>query len=151
MSMKSFIMMIQFLTRIPINVNLDISEDDFLQGIVFFPLVGLIIGMFTVVFHYFGYRLGGTFLAAVMAVGAEAFITGGLHLDGLGDTFDGIYSNRSRERILEIMKDSRLGTNGALAIILVLLLKVALIHSIAPSRIYGVLLLMPVFSKLCTV
>ena len=145
--MKKFILMIQFLTRIPIQVELDVDEKDFLEGVIYFPLVGLIIGMFVLSFYHLGFWLGGSLVAAVMAVAIEVFITGGLHLDGLGDTFDGIYSNRSKDRILEIMKDSRLGTNAALAIFITLLLKVAFISSIYPPHAAVVLLLMPVFSK----
>ncbi|MFZ5965602.1 MAG: adenosylcobinamide-GDP ribazoletransferase [Bacillota bacterium] len=149
--MKSLILIIQFLTRIPIPITLDVTEEDFSKGIIFFPFVGFIIGMFTVSFYYVGYILGGSLLAAVLAVIAEVIITGGLHLDGLGDTFDGIYSNRSRDRILEIMKDSRLGTNAALAIFLTLLLKVAAIQVIHTPTIYPILLLMPVFSRFAVV
>ncbi|WZL71786.1 adenosylcobinamide-GDP ribazoletransferase [Clostridiaceae bacterium 35-E11] len=149
--MKKFILMMQFLTRIPINIYINVDEDHFRDGIIFFPLVGLIIGMFTVSVYYLAYRLGGAFLAAVLAVAAEVFITGGLHLDGLGDTFDGVYSNRPKDRILEIMKDSRLGTNAALAILITILVKVAFLYSFDTQAIYAVILLMPVFSRLCLV
>ncbi|AOT72375.1 adenosylcobinamide-GDP ribazoletransferase [Geosporobacter ferrireducens] len=145
--MKRLILMIQFLTRIPIQVQLEVEERDFLDGVIYFPLVGLIIGMFVLSFYHLGLWLGGSFLAAVMAVAIEVFITGGLHLDGLGDTFDGIYSNRPKDRILEIMKDSRLGTNAALAILITLLLKIAFIANIDPPRAAAILLLMPVFSR----
>ena len=145
--MKRLILMIQFLTRIPILVQLDVDEKDFLEGVIYFPLVGLVIGMFVLSFYHLGNWLGGSFAAAVLAVAIEVFITGGLHLDGLGDTFDGIYSNRPKDRVLEIMKDSRLGTNAALAILLTLLLKVAFISSISISKAGGILLLMPVFSR----
>ncbi|QXM05644.1 adenosylcobinamide-GDP ribazoletransferase [Crassaminicella indica] len=149
--MKKFIVMLQFLTRIPINLYLKVDEKDFSDGIIYFPLVGLVIGMFMVSFHYIGYKLGGAFLAATISVVSEVFITGGLHLDGLGDTFDGIYSNRPKEIILEIMKDSRLGTNAALAIFCTILLKIAFIYSFSLPDVYGVLLLMPVFSRLSIV
>jgi adenosylcobinamide-GDP ribazoletransferase len=149
--MKKFIVMLQFLTRIPINIHLEVDEDDFSNGIIYFPVVGLVIGMFLVSFHYIGYHLGGALLASVMAVIAEVFITGGLHLDGLGDTFDGVYSNRPKERILEIMKDSRLGTNAALAVFSNILLKIAFINSFPIPDVYGILLLMPVFSRLSIV
>lgn len=143
--------MIQFLTRIPINIYMDVDEGDFRDGIIFFPLVGLIIGMFMVSVYYIASGLGGAFLASVLAVAAEVFITGGLHLDGLGDTFDGLYSNRPKDRILEIMKDSRLGTNAALAIFITILVKIAFIYSFDAQAVYAVLLLMPVFSRLCLV
>lgn len=146
--MKRFILMLQFLTRIQINYNLNVDEEDFLKGVIYFPLVGLIIGMFVIAGYYIGLNLAGTFLAAIFAVVVEIFITGGLHLDGLADTFDGIYSNRPKDKILEIMKDSRLGTNGALAIFIVLITKIALIKEISIPHVYPVLLLMPMVSRL---
>lgn len=149
--MKRFVLMLQFLTRIPININLKVDEEDFFQGIIYFPLVGLIIGMFVVASYYLGIKLSGNLLGAAFAVAIEIFITGGLHLDGLADTFDGIYSNRPKDRILEIMKDSRLGTNGALALFVLLLLKFVLISDLTAPEAYPVLLLMPVFSRLCIV
>jgi hypothetical protein len=62
-------------------------------------------------------------LAALLGVLALALLTGGFHLDGLADTCDGIFSARRRERMLEIMRDSRLGTHGGLALIFVLVAK----------------------------
>lgn len=146
--MKRFVLMLQFLTRIPINVNLEVDEEDFFKGVIYFPLVGLIIGMFVVSSYYIGLKLSGKLMGAVFAIVTEIFITGGLHLDGLADAFDGIYSNRPKNQILEIMKDSRLGTNGALALFVLLLLKVVLINDLMIPDVYPILLLMPVFSRL---
>ncbi len=146
--MKEFVIILQFLTRIPININLKVDEEDFFRGVIYFPLVGFIIGMFVVSAYYIGFKLSGRMLGAVFAIIIEILITGGLHLDGLADTFDGIYSNRSKDRILEIMRDSRLGTNGALALFISLILKLVLINSFAVPIIYSILLLMPVFSRL---
>lgn len=146
--MKRFILMLQFLTRIPININLKVDEDDFFKGIIYFPLVGLIIGMFVVASYYLGIILSSKLLGAVFAVIIEIFMTGGLHLDGLADTFDGVYSNRPKDKVLEIMKDSRLGTNGALALFVLLSLKIALINNLEIPDAYTVLLLMPIYSKL---
>lgn len=87
------------------------------------------------------------FTLSTGAVFFEIFLTGGLHLDGLADSFDGLYSNRGKERILEIMKDSRIGSNGALALIALILFKVALLTNLNnPSRTM-VLLFMPVISR----
>jgi len=61
-------------------------------------------------------------------------------LDGLGDTFDGIFSNRSREKMLEIMRDSRIGTNAVLAVICVVILNYALLSSIPLSGLPKALL-----------
>lgn len=146
--MKRFVLMLQFMTRIPININLEVDEEDFFKGIIYFPLIGLIIGMFVISSYYIGLKISNALLGAVFAVIMEIFITGGLHLDGLADTFDGIYSNRPKDRILEIMKDSRLGTNGALALFVLLILKFVLISNLKIPTVYPVLLLMPVFSRL---
>ena len=84
----------------------------------------------------------GVPLAALFGVLALALLTGGFHLDGLADTCDGIFSARTRDRMLEIMRDSRLGTHGGLALIFVLVAKVLVvgelllrdIHPIAARR-----------------
>lgn len=150
--MRKLFLMLQFLTRIPVpTIEWRSDNDEFRDGIVYFPLVGLIIGLFTIIFYFIGNLIGGKLLAAVAVVTSEAFITGGLHLDGLGDTFDGVYSNRPKERMLEIMKDSRIGTNGLLAILFTVLLKMSLIYQLPESEVYKILLLMPVFSRLAIV
>ena len=74
--------------------------------------------------------------------------TGGLHIDGLGDTFDAIYSNRDKERILEIMKDSRLGTNSLLAIMFLILLKVGFINSLVQNGLLWLVIFMPVIGRI---
>ena len=68
-----------------------------------------------------------SYLLAAVVVLAEVILTGALHLDGLADTFDGIFSYRSKQKMLEIMKDSRLGTNGGIALVLYFVLKILLI------------------------
>ena len=147
--MRRLILILQFLTRIPLpTIEWRSDNNEFRDGIVYFPLVGFIVGLFIMLFYFLGNLLGGKLLASVAAVTSEAFITGGLHIDGLADTFDGLYSNRSKDRILEIMKDSRIGTNGVLAILLTILLKLSLIYQLPESETFKILLLMPVFSRL---
>jgi adenosylcobinamide-GDP ribazoletransferase len=70
-------------------------------------------------------------LAALFAVLALALLTGGFHLDGLADTCDGVFSARTRERMLEIMRDSRLGTHGGLALVFVLVAKILVISELS--------------------
>jgi adenosylcobinamide-GDP ribazoletransferase len=74
-------------------------------------------------------------------------VSGALHLDGLADTADGFLSSRPRERILEIMRDSRVGPMGVLAIAGMLLLKVAAVASLAPPARFGTLLLLPLAGR----
>jgi len=147
--MKRLILMLQFLTKLPLPFEIDAKEDDFSKGIVFFPIVGLIIGLMMAGLFWGIETLSSKMIAAVLVVAFEVFITGGLHLDGLADTFDGLYSYRDKERMLEIMKDSRVGTNGVLILVLAILLKVILIYHI--ESVYTVLILMPVVSRFVVV
>ncbi|MFB0953134.1 MAG: adenosylcobinamide-GDP ribazoletransferase, partial [Aeromonadaceae bacterium] len=80
---------------------------------------------------------------------ALAVLTGGFHLDGLADTCDGIFSARTRERMLEIMKDSRLGTHGALGLIFTLLLKALAVGQLldGPHPAWGALVAAPVVGR----
>ncbi|GAC1542450.1 MAG: adenosylcobinamide-GDP ribazoletransferase [Herpetosiphon sp.] len=89
-----------------------------------FPLVGLIVGGVTVATGWVAGSVWGPAVRAVVVVLAGALLTAGLHLDGVADSCDGLLSWRSRERMLEIMKDSRIGTMGALGLLTVVGLKV---------------------------
>lgn len=120
--LKRFIIMIQFFTSIPIPVNVDCDEKDFGKGLVFAPVVGLILGALLYLLSYILMLFLPTRAVAAFLIVGYIILTGGLHLDGLGDTFDGLFSNRPKERILEIMRDSRVGTNAVLALISILLL-----------------------------
>lgn len=145
--MKNFILTLQFLTRIPINKEINVEEDSFAKGIVFFPLIGLIIGAFDLLAYFIGLQFSDGFFPIVCSLLANVMITGALHYDGLADTCDGIFSSRTRERMLEIMKDSRIGTNGAIAIVFDLLFRLAIMNSLKGNVLYGVLLLSPVAAK----
>jgi adenosylcobinamide-GDP ribazoletransferase len=145
--MKSLILMIQFFTRIPIKINFDIVDEDFSKGIVYMPFVGLIIGLFNLGIYYIAQHLLSQVMAPVMCLASNIIITGGIHLDGLADTCDGIFSARDKEKMLEIMKDSRIGTNGVIAIALDFIFRLGLLFSM-PNRIIGVsIILAPVAGK----
>lgn len=140
--------MLQFLTTIPLRVNLDVTHEDFGKGLVFAPVVGLIIGGVLAGSWLILNMVFTPFVTAILIVIIYILLTGGLHLDGLGDTFDGLFSNKPRERMLEIMRDSRVGTNAVLAVVAVLLLDTALVASYDKSIIFKVLLLMPVAGRI---
>lgn len=148
--MRRFLGILQFLTRIPIKVNLGFDEE-FDKGIVYFPLVGLVLGILYFLVMRISIVLFGNYIAATFTMLTTVILTGGLHLDGLGDTFDGIYSYRNKEKILEIMKDSRLGTNALLAILFLILLKIGFLYkNISFNNMYPIIL-MPVFGRLGSV
>lgn len=129
---KSLILMLQFFTRLPIPLQIDMDKRTISRGILFFPLVGMLTGLISWV-AYFILGFISTDAAALGAVFGAVVVTGGLHIDGLSDTCDGFFSARSRERILEIMKDSRVGSFGVIAIVLDLLSRYVLVGSL-PQR-----------------
>lgn len=145
--MRIFVLMLQFLTRIPIPLQIQVAEDDFGKGIKYFPLIGLLIGSLNVL-GYVSFSL--VFSKSISIIGVcllNILITGALHLDGLADTCDGIFSGRSRERSLEIMRDSRIGTNGAIGIFFDLAFRIGLLLPINDRYLMKALLLAPVISR----
>ncbi|MDP4182339.1 MAG: adenosylcobinamide-GDP ribazoletransferase, partial [Bacillota bacterium] len=147
---KRFILMLQFLTAIPIRVSLEVSSEDFGKGLMFAPVIGLIIGGIIALTRHFLIILFPPLITTALIVVEYILLTGGLHLDGLGDTFDGLFSNRPRERMLEIMKDSRVGTNAVLAICSVILLNFAALSNLGASDIFKALILFPVAGRTAT-
>jgi len=131
---------LRFLTLLPIGGLPPVSAGAIARAIGFFPLAGAAIGALLVGVGLLSGALWDEWVRAVAIVVAWAIITGGLHLDGLSDTFDAVLSWRSRERKLEIMKDSRIGAMGAIALIAVFLLKIALLHSAGEGWVRAVVL-----------
>ncbi len=131
--MKSFLIALQFMSRIHLARQTIWTNADFGGAVKFFPLVGLIIGLcLCAVYEIVAWRLSGLYLAIIL-VAAEFYLTGGLHADGYMDTADGIFSGRDRERMLEIMKDSRVGANGVMAFVFLVLLKICFLANIGAA------------------
>ncbi|MCU0821716.1 MAG: adenosylcobinamide-GDP ribazoletransferase [Spirochaetes bacterium] len=146
---KGFLLQLQFLTRIPAPVNVEFDEKLFSRGVIFAPVIGLLIGVILAGVYILADFTGRPIIAVIAVIIAEIIITGGLHLDGLADTFDGIFSNRPKEEILRIMKDSRIGTNGTLSLILLIVSKIGLMLIINKEYIIPCLVVMPVMSRMC--
>lgn len=125
---KGLILSLQFFSHIPININVDFNEKNIRYSIFFLPLVGGIIGALGGLIYYL-ISPYNKLIASFLALLATIIGTGGLHLDGLSDTFDGFLSHRDKERTLEIMKDSRIGAFGVLSIVLMILFKFILLYS----------------------
>lgn len=118
--MNSFKLMLSFFTRLPVK-NVEFNEEEFKKGIKYTPLVGGVIGTILVLIAYLTETILSKDVEAFFILIVYIFVTGGLHLDGLSDTCDGIFSNRPQEKMLEIMKDSRVGSFGVVALILLLI------------------------------
>ncbi|CRY20129.1 adenosylcobinamide-GDP ribazoletransferase [Yersinia enterocolitica] len=133
MNLRLFLATLQFMTRIPVpeRWTQGLALDNYERGIIGFPFIGLIVGVIGGVVFTLLAPWCGVPLAALGYVLALALVTGAFHLDGLADTCDGVFSARKREQMLEIMRDSRLGTNGGLALIFIVVAKVLVVSELA--------------------
>lgn len=121
--LRLFFIALQFFTRIPVPRWVGYSPVWLNASARHFPAVGLFVGVLAAgVFVAAGLRFPGI-VAAWICVAFTVWLTGAFHEDGLADTCDGLGGAVSRERALEIMKDSRLGTYGAVGLVIVLALK----------------------------
>lgn len=129
MSFRELILAVQFLTRLPTPRLRNFQPDELPRCAIHFPLVGLIIGALLVLpLLALDAR---PWLAAVLALLVWVWVTGALHIDGLGDVADALgAAHRSPERFLEVLKDPHIGVFGAVAIILQLLLKLVLLAEV---------------------
>lgn len=122
------------------------TTDEIAQGAIFFPAIGLLLGSILVLVSYLLAPFANSGLSSVLLVALLALLTGGLHLDGLGDTFDGLGAGGDRERMLRIMDDSHTGAFGVIAIALVLFLKIDALESLDFDR-WRALLAAPVLGR----
>lgn len=144
---KRFLLTLGFMTRIPVNVDLgEVKDEDMHKGFLYYPVVGLVIGLCDMAVYLLIAQLLPEVFGILFAMLTNLCVTGAFHLDGLSDTADGIYSARTRERMLEIMKDSRIGTNGAIAMCFDLSLKFAGIYYSDVKWL--MILLMPIAGKM---
>lgn len=123
--LRLFLCAVQFLTRVPVPAVQGFEPDWISRSARYFPLVGLLVGAACAAVFWTASQIWSGWLPALLAIGAGVLITGAFHEDGLADTADGLGGGQTPARRLEIMKDSRIGTYGALALGLVLALKAA--------------------------
>jgi adenosylcobinamide-GDP ribazoletransferase len=132
---------IQILTRLPVPWLKDHDPDALARSAKFFPLVGEIVGAVSAVVWLAAGAVWGGALPALLAIGAGILVTGALHEDGLADTADALGGGRNREHRLAIMKDSRIGTYGVLALVLCLGVKIAALAAISIPMVGALALL----------
>ena len=147
--MKGLILAVQFFTRLPIRAEIDFNEKNVKAAFYFLPLLGGIIGAAAALPLYLFAR--HTALSAAIGIAVYFTVTGGLHIDGLADTFDGFLSARNKEKILEIMQDPRNGTFGSLALFTALLLRYAAYKELIGrgGMALGLIVLSGLVSRLC--
>lgn len=146
---RHFLLALQFFTRIPVTGALaqwvGYSPGMLRASAAHFPGVGWIVGgvaagVYGLLCWHLPPVAGITWVAAVFSTIVTVLLTGGFHEDGLADVADGLGGSHQRERVLEIMKDSRIGAFGAMALVLALLAKVALLAVLGQMSLAGALL-----------
>jgi len=119
---NNLLLMLQVLTRVPINKSFPCEKEDFKNGANFFWFIGLLVGLCQYILSIVLPTMHVNFTAIAIII-FEILITGALHIDGFGDICDGFFAFKGKDKIIEIMKDSRIGTFGCIGIVLDLLIK----------------------------
>jgi adenosylcobinamide-GDP ribazoletransferase len=140
-----FLAALQFLTILP--VKRGFTSEQMGRAAAWFPVVGIIIGLILAGLHFvLGFLLpSGLINALLLAV--LVVLSGGLHLDGLADTIDGMAGHRTPERRLEIMHDSRIGAMGAAGLFFFLLIEYLALNNIPAHWMPFTLILAPTMSR----
>lgn len=136
-SLRALKVAVQFLTRLPVpGGDQPASPDDLRRSVAFFPLVGTGIGLATATVAWGAGQLWPAWLAAVLALAVEARVTGGFHEDAVADFFDAFGGGWTRDDVLRILKDSRIGSFGSLALILAVLMRLGAIAHLAGPLLF---------------
>ena len=148
---NQIVLLIQFMTRIYIPLKVEYSEEKLAKGIKYFPLVGYFIGLIIfVIANILNKYIDNKYIISLLIILLELKLVGLIHVDGLADSFDGLFSYRDKDKILEIMKDSRVGTNGVVILIFYYLAKLILIAEIISRGDIRCLIVYPIIARMST-
>jgi adenosylcobinamide-GDP ribazoletransferase len=145
---RLFFIALQFFTRLPIPSWVGFEANWLQHASRYFPLVGCVVGAIAAAVYYAVALVLPAPVAAVLSTAASIYITGAFHEDGFADTCDGLGGGLTRERALEIMKDSRVGAYGAIGIVCMLAAKLSALATLPPGQAVAALLLAHPLSRL---
>ena len=140
---RLFFTALMFLTRVPVPAWVGYQPQWLQDSVRHFPGVGVLVGGFGALVFALAVQAWPPLVAVALCMAATIWLTGAFHEDGLADTCDALGGSVSRERSLEIMKDSRIGTYGSVALICMLGLKAAALHALALGSAHAVILALP--------
>ena len=143
----SFLAALRFLTIIPLPGRREASSEELGRSIVYFPLVGVIIGLILVGLNWLLGLLLSSALTNVLLVVSLVAVSGALHLDGLVDTCDGLAGGKTVEERWRVMDDSRAGGFGIIGVCCLLLVKYVALNNVPASWLMPTLVLMPMLSR----
>lgn len=147
----AFLGAIRFFTRIPIPDAIPHSAEGLNHSARYFPAVGILVGFISATAFGLSHLLYPQSVAIVIAIAVSIYLTGAFHEDGLSDMADGLGGGWDKMRILDIMKDSRIGNYGAITIMLALLAKFVLLNAFSAGWIPLLLIAGHAFSRYCSV
>jgi len=136
-----------FLTILPVIDRRRASDDTVAASFAWFPIVGFVLGAALTAEDWLLAHVFAQVIRSVLIIVSLTVVTGAVHLDGLADTADALGAGRDRERALDILRDSRVGTFGASAIFFDLTLKILALSTLAGHRRYAALLLAPMLAR----
>jgi adenosylcobinamide-GDP ribazoletransferase len=136
---KLFLTAIMFYTRIPVSKNIPFSENLLNKSTKYFPFIGWIVGGFGALIFYASQFIFPLSISVILSMLSTILLTGAFHEDGLADSCDAFGGGWTKEKILEIMKDSRIGTYGTVGLILILFTKYFCLTSVNIEQIPFVL------------
>lgn len=146
-ALRPFLIALQFLTRFPVRLNGMPQECEIGRSLLYYPLVGVLLGLLLAALAW-ALADVGSLLAAALLLAVWVLASGALHLDGLADSADAwVGGLGSRERTLAIMKDPYCGPMGVAALLLVLLLKFAALEELLARGDWVVLVLAPLLAR----
>lgn len=138
--LRLFFTALSFFTRIPCTRWAGMNEDDLNHAARYFPLVGIVVGGVAALTWWLAQQVLPQELAVIACMVATIWLTGAFHEDGLSDTMDGLGGGWHKEQMLTIMKDSRIGSYGAVALVMALLIKFQALVHLSPSLMSAVLI-----------
>jgi adenosylcobinamide-GDP ribazoletransferase len=142
---------VQYFTRVPVPAWVGHSSTQLNGATRYFPAVGLAVGALAAATVWAFSIVFPPLLTVILSTAVSIALTGAFHEDGLADTIDGLGGGFTRERALEIMKDSRIGTFGTLALILVIGAKVAALAAMPTAGVIAALIAGHALSRWCAV
>jgi len=145
---RLFFIALQFFTRLPIPAWVGFEASWLQHASRYFPLVGCVVAAIAAGVYYAAALVLPAPVAAVLSTAATIYATGAFHEDGFADTCDGLGGGMTRERVLEIMKDSRVGAYGAIGIVCMLAAKLTALAMLPPRAAIAALFLAHPLSRL---
>lgn len=147
----AFLGAVRFFTRLPVSDRVPHSEALLNHAARYFPAVGILVGMISALTFGLSFLVLPQSLSVTLAMTASIYLTGAFHEDGLTDMTDGLGGGWDKHRILDIMKDSRVGSYGVIAIVMVLAIKLLCLDEVNPVWVPALLVTGHAYSRYCSV